>query len=459
MSEGSEQLDRASEAELRRLAYRDHLTGLPNRNAMADRIEAGLARSRREGTSTALLFVDIDDFKRVNDTLGHAAGDELLGLIAERLQLLGDARITAGRHGGDEFLLLVDDLPQPPKVATDVLHDLGERLEAVLRRPFTVSRSSFEISASAGASVYPTDAATHLELLEHADQAMYVAKRRGRAQLAIFEAHESHSLLELEATLRVRRALAAGELELHYQPVIEIADGGALGGLEAMLRWNDPDRGLLLPETFLPHIEHSLLMEEIGEWVVTEVCRQTTAWSTRGFSPRVSFNIPARQLRRLGFAEFIVVTARRHGTDLTRLAAEITETSPVDLEEVLPTLTALRDAGVALSLDDFGTGYSSLARLRAMPFTLLKTDRTFMAGVPGDRVAEELLEGIIALGKTLGLRVIVEGVETADQLRELQRLGCRIAQGYYLGSPAPPDAIEAHWSRAAADQAPPRLPR
>jgi EAL domain-containing protein (putative c-di-GMP-specific phosphodiesterase class I) len=260
-------------------------------------------------------------------------------------------------------------------------------------------------------------------------------------------------VLELEATLRARRGLGNGEFVLFYQPVLEIADGRRLAGLEALLRWRDPDRGLLLPEAFLPFIEHSSLMEEIGEWVLDEVCRQLSRWSTRGFSPRISFNIPARQLRRPGFAEFVITTAARHEIDITLLAAEITETSPVVLEEVLPALTELRSAGVVLSLDDFGTGYSSLARLRAMPFTLLKTDRSFMEGVPGDPVAAELLEGIITLGRTLGLQVIVEGVETAEQEAELLRLGCRVAQGFHLGAPAPAEQIEARW--AAADYSAP----
>lgn len=446
MSQRDHGLDARVEAELRRLAYRDHLTGLPNRIAMADRIEAALVRSRREGTCAALVFVDMDGFKRVNDTLGHAAGDELLALVAERLRALGDARVTAGRHGGDEFLLLVDDLPGDPQKAAAALDYVGERLLDGLAEPFTVARSSFEINASAGGSIFPVDAETYAELFDHADQAMYIAKRHGGTQMVLFDQPESHSVLELEATLRARRGLGNGELELFYQPVVEIAAGGRLGGLEALIRWRDPDRGLLLPEAFLPFIEHSPLVEEISEWVFREVCRQLAEWSERGFSPGVSFNVPARLLRRPGFAAFVIRTAADFGTDLSRVAVEITETSPVALEEVLPTLTALRKAGFALSLDDFGTGYSSLARLRAMPFTLLKTDRSFMTGIPGDPVAEELLEGIISLGKTLGMTVIVEGVETQEQERELLRLGCCVAQGYHLGPPAPPEETEARWA-------------
>ena len=453
MANRDQALDARVEAELRRLAYRDHLTGLPNRIAMADRIEAALVRSRREGTCAALVFVDMDGFKRVNDTLGHTAGDDLLALVADRLRVLGDARVTAGRHGGDEFLLLVDDLARDPQAAARELERIGSQLLRSLREPFTVARSSFEINASAGGSIFPVDAENHAELVDHADQAMYVAKRDGGARMVLFDEPESHSVLELESTLRARRALANGELELFYQPVVEIADGAELAGLEALIRWRDPDRGLLLPDAFLPYIEHSPLVEEIGEWVFEEVCRQLARWGERGFLPSVSFNVPARQLQHPGFAEFVVQTAAKHGAEPGRLAAEITETSPVALEDVLPTLATLREAGFVLSLDDFGTGYSSLARLRAMPFTLLKTDRSFMSGIPGDPVAEELLEGIISLGKTLGMTVIVEGVETAEQERELLRLGCRMAQGYHLGAPAPPHEIEERWAAVRSSRA------
>jgi diguanylate cyclase (GGDEF)-like protein len=447
MDEREEDEGPMTEAELRRLAYRDPLTGLPNRLAMADRIDAALTRCAREGSSAALLFLDVDSFKRVNDILGHAAGDELLKRIAERLEKIGDRRVCAGRHGGDEFLLLIDDLPHDAYQAGAAVTEIGRRISSLLAEPFTVARASFEISASAGASVFPHDASSHGDLMQHADQAMYTAKQRGRARTVVFDAPEPHSVLELETTLRARRALANGEFHLVYQPVVEIADDRALGGLEALLRWHDPDRGLLAPAAFLPYIEDSPLIEEIGEWVFSQVCRQLTSWDQRDFTPRVSFNVPARQLRRPGFADFMAQTVARVGVDPARLAMEITESGPLALEEVLPTLQKLCDFGFVLSLDDFGAGYSSLARLRAMPFTLLKTDRSFMHGIPGLDVAEDLLEGIISLGSALGMRVIVEGVETAEQEAALLRLGCRIAQGFHLGRPASPEQTEARWAR------------
>lgn len=432
--------------ELRRLAYRDHLTQLPNRIAIADRIEAAVVRSRRDAKSVALILIDIDSFKRINSTLGHDAGDELLVLLADRLRELEGPHVGVGRYGGDEFVLLVEDLPHDPTLARETVEELGNRALSALEEPFTIAQCSFEITASLGASIVPLDAATHHELVTHADQATFLARRRGRAQLAMFDKPEGWPMLELESTLRIRRALAAGELELFYQPVVEIADRGQLRGLEALLRWRDPDRGLILPGSFLPFLEHGSLIMRIGEWVLFEICRQMADWDRRGFSPRVSFNVPARQLQHPDFATFVVDTATRHGIELTRLTVEITETSPISLEEVTPTLNALREAGIRLSLDDFGSGYSSLSRLRSMPFTVLKTDRGFMNGIPGDRVGEELLEGILSLARALGMEVVVEGIETAEQAQEVLRLGGRLAQGFQLGPPAPPAEIEARWS-------------
>jgi diguanylate cyclase len=445
MGEREELLDGSAEAELRRLAFRDELTDLPNRIAMADRIEATLARSSREGTCSALLLVDVDGMGRVNATLGHSAGNDLLRLIARRLSDRVGVRVTVGRHGSDEFLLMLDDLPGDPAEARVAVEAFGEQVAASFRQPFSVARSTFEISASAGASVYPLDAASQHELFAHADQAMFVAKHRGGGALVVFDRPAKHSLLELEASQRARRGLARGEFELFYQPVVAIADGGHLAGLEALLRWRDPDRGLLVPEAFLPYVEPSPLVDEIGEWVFSEVCRQLAEWGSCGFAPRVSFNVPARQLRHVDFAEFVITTAAAHGIDPSRLSAEITETSLVAVDEVSSTLELLGAAGFLLSLDDFGTGYSSLSRLREMPFSVLKIDRSFMSGVPGDSVAEELLRGIITLGGALGLDVIVEGIETADQEHQLLLLGARLGQGYHLGVPAPAAEIADHW--------------
>ena len=309
MGEREEPVGGPAEAELRRLAFRDELTDLPNRIAMADRIEVALARSSREGTCSALLLVDVDGMARVNATLGRGAGNDLLRLIADRLGDHVGIRVTLGRHGGDEFLLLLDDLPGEPAKARAAVEAFGELMAASFRRPFTVERSTFEISVSTGASLFGLDAGSHQDLFSHADQARFLAKQRGGGQLVVFDRPPRHSLLELEASQRARRGLMRGEFELFYQPVVEIADGRRLAGLEALLRWRDPDRGLLVPEAFLPYVEPSPLVDELGEWVFSEVCRQLSEWDSRGFAPRVSFNIPARQLRRADFAEFLITTS------------------------------------------------------------------------------------------------------------------------------------------------------
>ena len=441
--------DPGSERELRRLAYRDHLTGLPNRASMQERIEVALQRAEREGCGVAVLFCDLDGIKLVNDTLGHALGDQVLADVAGRLRTLARAGVTAGRHGGDEFLLLVEDLPQDRDAAIADARDVGSRLAAAFAPPFSAGGATFELTASAGAAVFPWHGGDAATLVECADSAMYDAKSAGRGQTVIFDRATARPYRELEATLRIRRALAAGELELHYQPVIEIADGGGLGGLEALLRWRDPDRGLVMPGEFLPHLDRSPLLEEIGEWVFAEVCRQLRDWRVRGFDPRVSFNLPARQLRRPGFADYIVRVAEETGADLTRIAAEITESANVDLEPALPVLLKLREAGLVLSLDDFGIGYAHFARLRDMPFSLLKTDRSFMRGVPEDPTAVELLHAMTKLGQTLGLVVIVEGVETEPQLERVLDIGVRVAQGWLFDRALPPDEVEARYGPAA----------
>ncbi len=438
--------ERVTHAELHRLAFQDHLTGLPNRTALADRMRSALTRARNHGGSVGLLFIDLDGFKLVNDTLGHAAGDRLLQLVAKRLAGLGDQQCLLARHGGDEFLILCETLSDDPEAASEHALTVAQELRRRMRAPFTVANCTFEISASVGVSMCPLDAVDADGLVQHADQAMYAAKRAGRGGCTFFDDAERHSLIELETTLRLRRALERGQLELFYQPVVEVADGGRLGGLEALLRWRDPDRGLLAPGAFLPYLDDSPLLEEIGEWVFVELCQQLSRWRSRGFSPRVSFNIPARQLRRPGFADFIVETAREQGADLTRIAAEVTESAAVDLVTVVPTLDELRRAGMVLSLDDFGKGYGSLSRLREMPFSLLKTDISFMRGIPEDPSAVEFMATIVALGRTLGMVVIVEGVETAEQLRALRAVGCRVAQGYHLGRPVPAGEIEAVWA-------------
>ena len=441
--------DAGSERELRRLAYRDDLTGLPNRASMRARIGAALERAEREGTAAVVLFCDLDGIKLVNDTLGHALGDQVLADAADRLRMLVGAGVSVGRQGGDEFLLLVEDLPGDRDAAIAEAAELGRRLAGAFTPPFSAGGATFELTASAGAAVFPWHARDAATPIERADGAMYEAKRAGRAQTVVFDRVVERPYRELEATLRVRRALAAGELELHYQPVIEIADGDALGGLEALLRWRDPDRGLVMPGEFLPLLDRSPLLEEIGEWVFAEVCRQLQDWRERGFNPRVSFNLPARQLRRPGFADYILRIAEETGTDLTRIAAEITESANVDLEPVLPVLLKLRAAGLVLSLDDFGIGYASFARLRDMPFSLLKTDLSFMRGVPDDETAVELLHAMVTLGKTLGLVVIVEGVETERQLERVLEIGVRVAQGYLFARALPPDEIEARYGSPA----------
>jgi diguanylate cyclase (GGDEF)-like protein len=439
-----------AEAQLRRLAYHDPLTGLPNRVAMSERIEVALDHGRPRPAGVGVLLLSLEGFQLIEDGDGYVNDEELLIVVAGRLSRLAAEGVTAGRDANDgEFLLLADNLPADDDGARNALRLLGERIADLLAEPFVIAGSTVRVTAAIGASLYPTDAGDAGALVRHASQAIQEAKQRGRAQVELYDATHRRSHVELQTALRVRRALGRGEFELYYQPVIEIADGGGLGGLEALLRWNEPQRGLLTPGAFMPHLDDSqLLAQEITDWVFKEVCRQLADWRRRGFDPRVSFNIPARQLRRADLAHFIINNAELYGADLTRLAAEVTETSAVDLDTITPTLAALRDAGLVISLDDFGIGYSSLWRLRSMPFSLLKTDLSLMRGVPDDAEATQVLEAVVSLGKALGMVVIVEGVEAQDQVDALLRVGARVAQGYHLGRPAPAAEIEARWGPA-----------
>jgi diguanylate cyclase (GGDEF)-like protein len=436
----------ASEADLRRLAYRDHLTGLPNRAAMQKRVDEALQKGKHQEGAVALLFCDLDGLKLVNDGVGYTLGDAVLVDVAQRLQAIAGPSMTVSHYSGGEFVVLIEDLPYEVEAATAAALEHADQIAQALAAPFSAGGARFEMSVSIGIATYPWHASYAVELEEAANAATHTAKRNGRAQAVVYAPAAERSYVELEATLRVRQALNAGQLELHYQPVIEIADGMGLGGLEALVRWNDPDRGLVLPGRFLPLIEHSPLLEELGEWVITEVCRQLEEWRPRGFTPRISFNVPVRQLRRPGFAEFVERTAEETGADLTRIAAELTESGNVDLDPIQPVLERLRSDGLVLSLDDFGSGYSSFQRLRDMPFSLLKTDLSFMRGVPEDRTAVELVEAMLRLGEALGLVVIVEGVERQEQLDALLEIGGRVAQGYLLGRPAPAAEIEARFN-------------
>jgi diguanylate cyclase (GGDEF)-like protein len=412
-----------SAATIRHQAQHDALTGLPNRILFVERVEQAM----RAGGDQAVLFVDLDDFKRVNDSLGHAAGDELLVAVARRLRASLRDTDTAARLGGDEFAVLVHD------GGVELASKVASRIIAALREPVEVSGTRMPVQASVGIATALQQRDTDA-LLRNADVAMYAAKEGGKGRFAVFEPAMHDRLRDrvgLEADLR--RALERGELVLAYQPLVSLADGGVVGA-EALVRWQHPTRGLLSPAAFLPVAEESGLILPLGRWVLREACRQVGQW-TSGHGGRrlpISVNLSAHQLHHPGLVDEVVGALADTGLDPGALVLEVTESAVLrDHEVVAARLGALRARGVRIALDDFGTGYSSLSHLLYLPVDQLKIDRSFV------RADDAIVAAILQLGQRLGLEVVAEGVETQAQAERLLALGCQLVQGYHFGRPQP----------------------
>jgi diguanylate cyclase (GGDEF)-like protein len=412
------------------LAHHDPLTGLPNRAALDLEIEAAVAR----GEPALLAYVDLNDFKRVNDSLGHATGDRLLREVALRLRAVVRPGDVLARIGGDEFVVLVGGLTVAGRAEAE---SLGQRLVDALAAPCAVGAAELLVDASVGVSLFPADATDADALHKHADAAMYEAKASGGG-VAVYGGETVDPLEHLALAARLRRAIDAGELELHYQPVHRISDGAILG-VEALVRWRHPQQGLIAPERFVPVAERTGVIDALGAWVLDTAAAQMRAWQDRGLLPNVGVNVSPRQLRRAGAVGEIVDAVSAHGVDFSRFVLEITESSwTIEVSRLLPVLHELRAAGFVLAIDDFGAGYSSLWRLRELPVQVIKVDRAFQRGVPGDAQATAVFEAILRLADAVGCDVVAEGVETAAQARHLARVGCGIAQGYHFGRPMAP---------------------
>jgi diguanylate cyclase (GGDEF)-like protein/PAS domain S-box-containing protein len=422
------------------LAYHDQLTGMPNRSMLADRLMVAVARAKRTRMSTALLCLDLDDFKLVNDSLGHAVGDELLQTVARRLVESGRHGDVLARAGGDEFFLLLPDLPEDGEGAALTA---AKRVAAAFQDPFDIAGAELHVSVSVGVSLFPRDAADADELLRHADSAMYQAKRDARSGFALYAPSEDDPLERLNLTTRLRKALKGGDLLLHYQPIFSLADDRPVG-VEALIRWNDPVRGLVPPGDFIPAAEHSGLIEPIGEWVLDEVCRQAAEWARLGLKPTLSVNASPRELRRPEYIQSLARALSRRGVEASRIVVEVTESAAMDETGTgARMLTRLRDLGVGVAIDDFGEGFSSLSRLRELPVERLKIDRSFMREVPEHGEPTAVITAIIQLAEALGREVVAEGVETEEQRRFLLEQGCPLGQGYHLCRPLPADEVTA----------------
>ena len=431
---------RRAEDQVAHLAYHDPLTGLPNRALLEEHLDLALARSKRQGTAIALLYLDLDGFKRVNDSLGHAAGDELLCDVTARLSERRRDSDLLARQGGDEFLLLLTDLDRLGAEQTAVR--VADGLLRSLTRPFVVHGAEFHIGASVGVALYPKDATEPGELQRHADAAMYQAKADGRNTVCVYREDPHEPLERLSMTSRLRKAITRGEFVLHWQPIVE-PQNGSLQKLEVLVRWQDPLRGLVLPGEFIEFAEETGFVDRIGDWVVSAACDQVSRWQSEGLEvPPVTINISPRQLRRPDFLDRLRRAIGSSGL-AELLIVEITESVAMaqgDRTEAV--LTDLSKIGIGVAVDDFGLGYSSLARLRRLPVQVLKIDRSFLEGVPHDPQASAIVCAVIELAAALGLQAVAEGVETEEQRRFLVEQGCPLAQGFLLGRPMPSDQIE-----------------
>jgi len=431
---------RENEQRLEHLAFYDPLTNLPNRVLFQDRLQQVISRAVRNQEMAAIMFLDLDRFKSINDTLGHKAGDELLIEVGERLANCVRSSDTVARLGGDEFTVIVPDV-------TDVHHisSVAQKIIEAVAIPFTLEGQEVFVTTSIGISVYPMGGKTVEALTKSADIAMYHAKSQGRNNFQFFRdaAHaDTSALFALENHLR--RALERNELEVHYQPQVDI-ETGRITGMEALLRWHHPKEGDIPPSKFIPLAEETGLIHAIGEWVLRQACAQNKAWQDAGYPPmRMAVNLSVRQLKQKNLAEKVAEILDDTGLDPNWLELELTESVVMqNAEEAVGLLNQLKSIGVWLSIDDFGTGYSSLSYLKRFPIDTVKIDKSFIHDVDTNEDDAAISQAIIALANSLRLKVIAEGVENTEQLHFLREHQCCDAQGYFFSRPLPPGAISA----------------
>jgi diguanylate cyclase (GGDEF)-like protein/PAS domain S-box-containing protein len=434
---------KADEAEIENLAFYDPLTQLPNRRLLVDRLQQALVACSRNQQRGAILFIDLDDFKTLNDTQGHDVGDQLLQQVARRLLTCVRAGDTVARLGGDEFVVMLEELSGSSKEAATQAQIVGEKILTALAPPYLLAGHEHHNTGSVGGTLFGDHRETVDDLLKRADLAMYRAKAAGRNTLRFFDPR-----MQIEVTARavleaeLRRGVREGQLVLHYQPQV---DGeGRVTGAEALVRWQHPRRGLVSPAEFIPLAEETGLIEPLGQWVLESACAQLLAWSARPETAllTLSMNVSAREFRHPEFVARALEVIDRTGVDPQKLMLEFTESPlPDDLEETIAKMTAMKAHGERFSLDDFGTGYSSLSYLKHLPLDQLKIDQSFVRDVFIDPNDAAVARTIIALGQDLGLAVIAEGVETVEQRDFLAHQGCRAFQGYLFGRPGPADVL------------------
>jgi diguanylate cyclase (GGDEF)-like protein/PAS domain S-box-containing protein len=434
---------RRAEERIRHLAHHDPLTNLPNRTLLAERTALAVALAARRQESLALLFCDLDHFKDINDSLGHLAGDELLTQMADRFKAVLRQTDTVARLGGDEFIILL------PEVTRDQAAHLAEKLLTTLRKPIDLDGHRLTVTGSIGISLYPHDGADFATLLQNADVAMYRAKQAGRHQFWFYDTRMNAEILErLTLLAELENAIHAGQLRTYFQPKVSLLDGSLMGA-EALVRWQHPQKGLLLPGRFIPAAEDTDLIVAIGQWVLEDVCRYLTSWESAGYRvPTVAVNLAARHFRDPQLAAWLGALLERYAVPAAALQLELTESTLLDRgAETGATIEALRRLGLHLAIDDFGTGYSNLAYLKNLPVAELKIDRSFVRDLENDLADRAIAAAVVSLSHNLGLKVVGEGVETEGQRMILLEQGCDCAQGYLFSYPLPAkEFIEWRWN-------------
>jgi diguanylate cyclase (GGDEF)-like protein/PAS domain S-box-containing protein len=425
-----------AEERIRHMAHHDALTGLPNRRMFTDRLHQVLARSKRDGTTVAVLCLDLDRFKHVNDLSGHGAGDELLKQVSKRLLDSIRTEDTAARLGGDEFSIIQVGVAHPDGPGV-----MAERLVKAISKPFDLGGQQTMIGTSIGIALYPGDGEEGEDLVRAADTALYRAKEAGRGTFRFFEAEMDMRLQERRLLERdLRQALATEQLRVHYQPLADCT-GGKIVGFEALVRWNHPERGPISPVQFIPLAEECGLILQLGAWVLRRACTDAASWPA---DKLVAVNLSPAQFKHADLGREILAVLAETGLAPERLELEVTESLLIDdPDRVLSTLKFLKEAGVRISLDDFGTGYSSLSYLQRFPFDKIKIDRSFVSQMENNNDSMSIIRAVIALGKSLRIKITAEGVESAAQLNLLKQENCDLVQGYLLGKPMPKEDLAA----------------
>jgi diguanylate cyclase (GGDEF)-like protein len=410
----------------------DHLTGLPNRLHLFDRMRQAVNFADRNEKQFALFVLDLDRFKKINDSLTHTIGDELLRAVGKRLQAALPEEDTIARIGGDEFVIVCTAINDEEEAAVTI----NKLLETLSNQPFVVGNRAVTINASAGVSMYPRDGKTIDMLLRNADSAMYRAKEKGSDRFEFYLSEMNAQALEdLDQEMQLRYAIHNDQFKLLYQPQIDIITG-ELVGVEALVRWEHPEKGLLVPSEFIPVAEETGLIITIDDWVLKTACLQAKAWQDAGISFfRVAVNVTPEQFKRPDLVGQVSRILKETGVDPKYIELEITENVIINTEDIIGIISALKETGVQITLDDFGTGYSSLSYLKKIPLDRLKIDKSFIQHIPSDRDGSELVRAIIAMSKVFGLEILAEGVETGEQLEFLKLEKCKDVQGYYFSMP------------------------